>query len=393
MQGVTITMQSRYYDLISKILPINCESYLVNKGWRETGKINGVAKFFCKKNDAGILSEVLVPTNVSFKDFNSVVFNLLIELQDFESRPLEYIANDIILSKYDVFRIVAFKGDTTASLPLEDASTLITKSLSMMASVAQSINNQSSYFQSRRSNEVNDFLRKLRMGHTERGSFIVTIQTPIVPDMRLPGIVEPEISEEPFERQVTTRLCSLISKATDIAIESDAEALSKSVVSGLSANFFEALADITDVCGDKGVNMDMTWASIRPIQQRWNIPTNFNIKKELVDNFRFAGQILRQTMPEKAIEIAGYVTTLHRTAGENVGHIKLHDITSDPTRIVSIDLPIDKYEMALKAHKSTQILIVKGDLTKNNRNPSLTNISEFNVVSANDFALPHNKDN
>lgn len=380
-------MHSRVnYDIISQILPINCEAYLTNKGWTETGRLGDLGKIFGTTDDSGRLVEVLVPTKTTYKDFNNVVLHLLVALQDFESRSLEYIANDILLSKYDVFRIIAFKGDTTPSLPLEDASTLFNKSLSMMAAAAQSIITPSSYFQSRRSNEVNDFLSKLRMGHTERGSFIVTLQTPIAPDMRLPGVVEPILEEEPFERRVSVRLCSLISEAQTIATEQNSEALSRSVANGMSANFFESLADITKVCGNVGANMDMTWATIRPIQRDWGVPDRFVIRKEMVDSLREAGRTLRATMPEDGVEIAGYVTALHRETGAEVGNIKLHDIMSSPTRMVSIDLPSDRYDEACRAHSETKMLVVKGDLRKNGRVQSLINISEFGIVEANEFA-------
>ena len=168
------------YDLINKILPIHCDAYLKNKGWTETGKLGNAAKLFGKANNSGKFFEILVPAKTDAVDFKNVMIKLLLALQDFENRHFDYIANDIILSHFDVFRITAFKGDTSASLPLEDAKILLDKSWAMVASAAQSIISQQPFFQSR-SSEVKRFLSRLRMGHTERGSFIVTLQTPIPP--------------------------------------------------------------------------------------------------------------------------------------------------------------------------------------------------------------------
>jgi hypothetical protein len=308
-------------------------------------------------------------------------------LQDVEDRGWQYIANDIVSSTYDTFRIVAFKGDISASLPLNDAAILLDKSLAMMSSAAQSIITQRSHFQSKRSNEVNDFLSKLRMGHTERGSFIMTIQVPIAPsfsvNLSLPGI-EPSITEEPFERQVTARLCSLISEATTIANSPDENTLTSSVSHGMSANFFEALADMANVCGENGANLDMTWASARPIQSSWNIKNSFCVKKEIVETLREAGRTLKTKIPEKSIEIGGFVIALHRDEGAKRGTIKLDDITAEKHRVISIELNEEDYNKAIEAHKTGKIVMFKGDLIKEHR-PILTNVSEMKISGSEDF--------
>jgi hypothetical protein len=368
-------------DIINKILPVNCESYLKNKGWSETGRLGNVARLFGKANDGGKFFEVLVPTKMDVGDFKNVILKLLFALQDFENRSLDYIANDIVLAKFDVFRIIAFKDDTSASLPLEDAKTLLDKSLSMMASAAQSIITQQPFFQSR-SGEVNKFLSKLRMGHTERGSFIVTLQTPIAPIIPEPSLfdVEPLITKEPFGRQVTVRLCSLISEANTIANEPESDALTQSITRGMSANFFEALADMTEVCGDAGTNLDMTWAAVRPIQSVWNIKDKFIVEKEKVETLREAGRTLRTRVPETDVEVTGYVITLHRDENAEKGIIKLNDVISRPMRVISAELDLKRYNHAIKAHENRDIVVMKGDLQKGGRGCILTNISEFKVI-------------
>ncbi|MDR0518026.1 MAG: hypothetical protein LBH25_13385 [Fibromonadaceae bacterium] len=369
-------------DIINKILPVNCESYLKNKGWSETGRLGNVARLFGKVNDEGKFFEVLVPTKTDIGDFKSVILKLLFALQDFENRSLDYIANDIVLSKFDVLRVIAFKGDTSTDLPLEAAKTLLDRSFAMMASAAQSIITQQPYFSQRRG-EVNEFMSKLRMGHTERGSFIVTLQTPIAPIIPEPSLlfdVEPLITKEPFGRQVTVRLCSLISEANTIANEPESDALTQSIARGMSANFFEALADITEVCGDAGTNLDMTWAAVRPIQPAWNIKDKFIVEKEKVETLREAGRTLRTRVPETDVEVTGYVIALHRDENADKGIIKLNDVISRPMRVISAELDLKRYNQAIKAHENRDIVVMKGDLQKGGRGCSLTDISEFKVV-------------
>ena len=375
------------YDVINKIIPINCEAYLKNRGWNETGRLGKAAKIFGKADDSGRLFEVLVPTKTDIGDFKSILQNLLTDLQNFENRSLNYIASDIVLAKFDVFRIIAFKGDTNASLPLEDAKTLLDKSFAMMASSAQSIVSQQPYFQSRRPNEVNSFLSKLRMGHTERGSFIVTLQTPIAPVIPTPSLFdrEPLVSSESFERQVTIRLCSLISDADTIANEPDSETLPQTIDRGMNANFIESLADITEVCGESGANLDMSWAAVRPINPAWDIKNKFTIEKEKIETLREVGQILRTRMPEKDIEIFGFIITLHRPENSERGTVKMNDISVNPPRIISTDLDKSYYDQAIEAHKHGKIVTLKGNLHKNGRAQTLADISGFEIAEISDM--------
>lgn len=369
---------------------MNCEAYLKNRGWREAGTFGKDAKFFGKANNSGQFLEVLVPTKTDIGDYKNLIVNLLSTLQDFEDRSSDYIANDIVLAKFDIFRIIAFKGDASASLPLKDATTLLDSSLSMMTSAAQSLITKQPYFQSRYPSEVSEFVPKLRMGHTERGSFVITLQTPIAPDLggRLPmEEVEPHIEEEPFERQVTIRLCSLIEDANAIANESDSEAFDKSMDRGMNANFFEALADITEVCGETGANMDMTWASVRPIQPIWNVKHRFVVEKEKTEILREAGRTLRTRVPETNIAVSGYVVTLHRNEGEAKGIIKLCDVTTTPERLISMELGTEFYDKAIEAHQKMAIVTMKGDLKKNVRGQTLINVSDLKITAMDDLTI------
>jgi hypothetical protein len=86
----------RNLDFVNQILPANCEAYLRNKGWQETGKFGEFAKIYGKANDEPHLSEVIVPMRTDFVDYKNRVFDLLLTLQDVENRSLDYIAGNII---------------------------------------------------------------------------------------------------------------------------------------------------------------------------------------------------------------------------------------------------------------------------------------------------------
>jgi hypothetical protein len=90
-------------DTIRKIIPLNCEAYLKNKGWSKTAKIGSVAVIFGKVKENGQLIEVLVPVDVELLDYKNRIADLLLILEKAEDRGWQYIANDIVLSVCDTF--------------------------------------------------------------------------------------------------------------------------------------------------------------------------------------------------------------------------------------------------------------------------------------------------
>jgi hypothetical protein len=89
--------------MVCKIIPLNCETYLENKGWSKAAKIGTVAVIFGKVIENGELIEVLVPTDVELLDYKNRVMDLLLILEKTEGREWRHIANDIVLSTCDTF--------------------------------------------------------------------------------------------------------------------------------------------------------------------------------------------------------------------------------------------------------------------------------------------------
>jgi hypothetical protein len=263
--------------LLDKITPVNCEAYLKSKGWHLTAKLaDNKAHFYRQDN---VVKDIFVPLDTELGDYGNRIYDLVYDLQEFENRPLEYIANDIVLSNYDIFRIIAFKGNVIDYVPLGDASTLISKSLVMISEAAQSLYKQKSYSLK----QSTKFMSNLRLGHTERGGFVISIQVPVAPII---PIQEIESSEDVFERLVTTRLCSLITIAISLANTCDKNLIKQSISFGMNADFIEALADVTDCCGESGANLDMAWAPVRPCHEK----NKFCIKREMAPVLREIGK-------------------------------------------------------------------------------------------------------
>jgi len=373
-------------NIIKKILPLHCESYLEERGWKKTSHIEKKASIWEKIFENGFKVKTLIPLDTELRDYKSRIIDFIETLKKVENRALESIITDLLQSNADTFRITAFKDKPEVSLPLIDASTLIRKTVDMMTSVAQSLIKPQPYFQYRHPKEVDDFLSKLKMGHTERGSFIVAIHAPVQPRLKnlLSEVEEIKEKEEPFERRVMIALSHLIPTAIEAANTRDEKAFEEAIPEGMSSNFCEALSSITEICGGDGAHLNIAWAPVRPIMSSWKLKNDFFVRPDTAGTLKEAAKVLRKNVPEKDIEIQGYVIRLDKNHDAEEGEIRIYDNLSDKSRNISIMLDKYKYSKAIEAHREGNMLNVKGDLDKDGKKQTLTNIKFFDLIVSED---------
>jgi hypothetical protein len=166
--------------------------------------------------------------------------------------------------------------------------------------------------------------------------------------------------------------------ATSLANATDSKIIEESIALGISANFIEALADITDICGESGALLDMTWASVRPCKAK----SNFRVHKEMTVTLREVGKALKARLPENDVEVKGYITDLHKSSeNPDIGSIKIRTI--DSAKLVHIDcLNLDNYNKAVDAHKEDKIIVLKGDMQHKAKKTMLKNATILGIRSA-----------
>lgn len=375
------------YDvsIIQKILPLHCESYLEERLWIKKNIIPHKASIWEKLVNEEWFT-VLLPLDTDLKDYVNRVIDFIEILKNVENRALESIIADLLQANTDTIRVTVFKDKPEVSLPLTNASDLIKRSIDMIASVAQSIIKTRPYYVSRYPKEVEDLLNKIKMGHTERGSFVISMHIPVPP--RLRDLVTPlladnetiEENDEPFERRVMTRISRLIPIAVDAANTRDINAFEEAVSSGLSANFCEALSDIAEICGDDGAHFGISWAATRPPMKNWHLKNTFLVRPDIAETLKEAGKLLRKNSPNNDIEINGYVVRLDSVNTEDQGEIKIIDTLSGKARNVFITLGREKYQQAIHAHKEGLMVRVCGDMETSRKKNILTNITQFIIL-------------
>ncbi|CAN5177861.1 hypothetical protein BH10PLA2_BH10PLA2_40300 [soil metagenome] len=128
------------------------------------------------------------------------------------------------------------------------------------------------YYSRRGPEEANRFLRGLRMGQTERGSFVLTVYTPVSPSLQSNQFNLFGEPEPPFERRAVTRLASALvalRRATDEALKApNTEIFQKVVGAGVSGNMCSAIVGMNgpNVQPADELRLSFTYARSRPIE-------------------------------------------------------------------------------------------------------------------------------
>jgi hypothetical protein len=301
-----------------------------------------------------------------------------------EQRSEQEILADLTTTGADVLRLrLQPPGSKDGTLLLEDAAkaTNHLRDLLLAASCAEILRRP--WFHTRKPLRAEEFVRQLRLGQTERGSFVLSVQSRVAP-----ALTEPEPGklleiEEPFERRAMTRLAlalHAVQEASEEAASTGKLGVFRQAVSaGVSANLCSALAGLSpNEPGRSPLSFEFTWSRTRP--QLGTIPAKVAILADALPIIDEAGRLLRETSVWEDIEVRGVVIRLDRPENSSVGTVMLFGVIEDKDRKVQIQLQGSDYDHAIQAHKDGSQVVCKGNLRKEGRSFVLQQPHEFEVI-------------
>jgi hypothetical protein len=241
------------------------------------------------------------------------------------------------------------------------------------------------YFQTRKPTQAVEYVRQsVRLGQTERGSFVLTILAQLPPALAAPvqttmfaELLDPL---EPYERKVTRTLAIGVATARraaeEAAINGKLVPFDTAVAQGVSANLCDALAGLGSTIPDSLVDLDFTWSRSRPVVE--HLPTHVTFSNEMLPVLREASRLLRETSTAEEYEVYGVVTRLERQDPGD-GRVTVTTIREDPPRQVTIALGEREYGIALEAHREGMPVTCFGTLRKEGRRFMLDGPYRFQI--------------
>jgi hypothetical protein len=351
---------------IDAVSPIDLAAYLRTRAWQLGGELpSRLGWLWLWKLENGDKVDVVVPADRTVRDFRRRIIETLQTLETIEQRSQLEILADIQHASADVFRWRWIEGNVEdGTVPLELGQQFIVQVRSQLLAAACSAVHPGQFFASRKPALATEYIRQARLGQSERGSYVITVHSPVPPVITMEGFQE---ESEPFERRVTLTLANALrvlrhfaAKAVGTGIPATQE-LSRD---GVSANLCESVAAML---GTEGIRRDVevrfSFASSRPVLEHVSSFTRFS--SDLSPVIGEIAKVLRETATREDFELVGFVTNLNRQPQDTSGIAVIQGQIDEVYRRVEIEVAESEYDTILtEAHRDRLMVRCEGELQK-----------------------------
>ncbi|ANL70605.1 hypothetical protein AMC83_CH00571 [Rhizobium phaseoli] len=374
-------------DAILSLSPLSVVGYLRARGWIRYSETPG--KFSVWINDAAPDAEIVIPYK-RVSDFLSLLKNVLSELEIAEGRSQLEIIRDLLNAGFDVVRLAAKSQSTSGgSVKIDEGLTLFEQAREILMAAACATVNPRAVFHARKPQRAVDYIDNARLGQTEHGSYVLTLLSPVTPQLN-PYSETDLFPGEPFERQVVRTLARSIGLTVDAAAEASAtgsfEPFQSAVSGGVSANLCEAVTRLFKVGDPASIAVSVAWAQNRPLPS--DTPSQILISQDVVPAISEAARLFRATDTLSDYLVQGPVVKLERQDGEPNGRVTIYAPIDDIMRKVVVTLPAETYDKATIAHREYRPVRVRGNVTRAGRSFVANDPIGFDFASEEDEIEP-----
>lgn len=362
----------RYYNdsELEGIEPTQIADYLLSRGWSLQEQIEDKATVW---DSADRSAEVWIPLRPSLQDYRRLMSESFQVLEQLEHRPIRSIIQDLSLSSADISRFRVQTGMfRTPTLPLSDGVALVRAARDAIVSAARWLVEPKAAYYSRPLAEVSRFLRNLRLGQTEIGSYVVTVISPLTSE------TPPE-----FARDSMLQVYQSIQAARGAAIKATAslslDSFDAAAREGVSANLCDALVGLAGASPDNAVELQFAWSP--RIQVSGEPRQTITLNSEMIRTLKPAAERLRALEPEPRATVRGLVREMtDRTAADRQSQVTVVAEIDEVLRRVRFVLRGEFRQHAIDAFDRRLPLIITGTLNRSGQPYTFDDISDVRVV-------------
>jgi hypothetical protein len=340
------------YNVALEVDPQTVAEYLISRGWTAQETIGDKATIW---EDESGESEIWLPLRRDLRDYTKLMTETFETLEIVEDRSINAIIQDLSLSDADMTRIRLDNGVFTNTLPLSGGINAITRARDIIVAASRSIVDPRPVYFFRPTGKVSQFLRRLRLGQTEVGSYIITIISPLIGDDRQ------------FSRDSIARTFSAVQRAREasvIAIQHSSMAPFDDLTDmGVNANLCDALVGLGESSNDGAVELKFTWS--RQIARSTTLEQMVTIDSSLLKVLRVAADYLRTSQPLVDVELLGTVKDISDRSAEDVqSEVTLLADVFGTQRSIHFTLQGSDRTRAIAAFHSRLPILVRGTLNQ-----------------------------
>lgn len=363
------------------LAPRSLHQFLAVQAWTLHSQVPFMETWVHADSATQAASVVHIPRDPESVDFS----RRLAEAAERVARTFDWsiseLAEQVASVHADIFYVRVRSSDSDGTIALGQASSTIDAIEKMVKSAAIITSNPLAKGTGRTSERVSTFLDEdVRMGHTRRGSFIITVAarlqerpagatgvfaTPERPVAPLPTERHAEVpvadaqqiqvpdAEMDFTRRVMTTLSrSLEVTSRHLRYGDDFIDLDNAQAEGMTVPIVEALKEIASQPGSSGIDLKFEWSPI--LEQEPAVPQQIVFEPTEVERMPVTiERMKRHTEPTDVVDVIGPVVALSREESDGAESGEVHvlaDVGGSP-RKVGIDLIGVAYDWAIYAHR------------------------------------------
>lgn len=337
-----------------------------------------------------------LPIDRTLDDFGRRFDEALARIGQVNDWTANQLAVQVASARSDFMYIRADQAAADGSIPLAQAEAMLNGANALMLSAASSAVRARSEHRGRRPDLARDFVRDdVRMGHTQRGSFIITILTHLGEDeivqvddedrdaLRSVDEITRQLtateSEElvpvedgpsgsqvrlpPFQRRAMSTLATGLNSAREMALHTGEITMDDAVARGLSANLVDALNGMTQFEGLRSLDVSFSWA----IAEQSPPPSVDEVKvdRTVIPELKsLRGRLERRPVEPDVETVYGQVTRLERGEDDESGVVTVSGVVGQARRQIRVELSGKRYNDAIRAHRQRAMVTATGTLAK-----------------------------
>ncbi len=364
---------------IAALSPRAVVAYLESKGWKRVSAYGDYGALVAKTIN-GEKHELIVPTSPVTRDFAKTMSLFVSDLVEIEDRSPYDIIRDLGFAPYDVIHVRAPEADDLGSILLSAGVEMHEQARAVLAAAANAAAAPTprAYWQGRPFERVDSYLGALRLGQTQRGSFILSLLSPwdFEPDVSLQATLFDEV---PFGRSVTRTLARTLAatrRALNEAVNTDVStAFLKAVPDGVSINLCDALAKLIRE-GD-GIDLSINWSLTKPE----NPVAPLRLRREDAQTLIEARQMLAKTEPSPDTSVEGVILQITNDRASFDGTVVILAPIDGAIRKVRTKFLENDRKTVFEAGQQKQGIRVVGQLARHGRWLQLENPHELSLIS------------
>ena len=174
-------------------------AYLRTNGWvRADSACRDTADVYLWPEDNR--EAAIVPASEGYADFGTRIYQIAEQIGRIEGRKRLAVLADLSIAESDLVRVRLANAHADNTVRLTDGAAALKQAKKLLLAAACSADRPQRMYRAGRNKAAGEYLDRVRLGHTEPGSYMINLLSPVAPSLRDQGTLLPE---EPFERKVT----------------------------------------------------------------------------------------------------------------------------------------------------------------------------------------------